>query len=532
MTEQRRPVRVALIEAGSPGLHIYSHVAMGRGLPILATVLADAGVEVRAFIEDVSGKDTVEWDYVAGADVVGFSAITCTLTRTAALIERARELNPSAVVVLGGPEPTCAPKRSLLAGADFVIKGEAEASLLRFVDAVARLGPSPSVAAGLAPLVRDIPGIAWLEGGEVRLGPPERQLRRGEVDGLPFMESSLVHGHEHQTTAVLWRSRGCPHRCAFCEVHEIWPRYVLRDEERSVEELMHLQAQGSDGVFLIDDNCAANKPSFKRFLRAAVERGYRLPITVQMRADAALDEKGRVDRELLGLLKQMGPFTVVCVGVESASDADLNTIGKHVSASTTAKALKAMRRYGLLVHGMLIAFANDAAETIARNGRYARKYVTSLQLLFETPLPGTVSTARHESEGRVIWRELEHLRFLDGMHVALWPETMTPAEMQRLVGREYRRFYSRARVAAAFVRGLVSRHRRLSPAMRAYLETLPGWRRLREWVWLHLQYQFAPWILLATGRRRVLESLRDADYLGYVTLLDGISRSKADAACR
>ncbi len=50
------PGRVALIEAGSPGLNIYTGVAMGRGIPILATVVRDAGYDVRAFIEDVSGQ--------------------------------------------------------------------------------------------------------------------------------------------------------------------------------------------------------------------------------------------------------------------------------------------------------------------------------------------------------------------------------------------------------------------------------------------------------------------------------------------
>ena len=88
-------LRIALIEAGSPGLNIYSDVAMGRGIPILATVVRDAGYDVRAFIEDVSGKDTTEWGWVRTASVVGFSAITCTMPRTAALIERARSENPA-----------------------------------------------------------------------------------------------------------------------------------------------------------------------------------------------------------------------------------------------------------------------------------------------------------------------------------------------------------------------------------------------------------------------------------------------------
>src|SRR5664280_1535950 len=100
-------LRVALIEAGSPGLNIYSHVAMGRGVPLLATVLRDAGYQVRAFVEDISGLGSVDWEFVSGADVIGFSAITCTLSRTAELVHEARRRNPSATIVLGGPEPTC-----------------------------------------------------------------------------------------------------------------------------------------------------------------------------------------------------------------------------------------------------------------------------------------------------------------------------------------------------------------------------------------------------------------------------------------
>lgn len=529
MTKPHRPAQVALIEAGSPGLNIYSHIAMGRGLPILATVLDEAGVKVRAFIEDVSGKDSIDWEYVSGADVVGFSAITCTLTRTAELVERAKRVNPNGIIVLGGPEPTCLPQRSLHAGADFVIKGEAEQSLLRFVDAVRRVKATATTRTDLIDEVRDIPGIAWLEDGSLRFGPPHRQLTRGEIDALPFIDGSLIHRHHNEVTAVIWRSRGCPHRCEFCEVHEIWPRHVLRDEDRSIEELMCLQAHDPEGVFLIDDNCAANKPSFKRFLRGALERGFNRPLTVQMRADAALDSTGKVDHELLRLLKEVAPYTVVCVGIESSSDEDLNQIGKRETAGATAKALKAMRRYGLLVHGMLIAFANDAADTIARNGAYARKHVSSLQLLFETPLPGTKRTAQHESAGRIIWRELDHLRFLDGMHIALWPEHMTPQEMHRLVVREYRRFYSRARLAGAFVAGLVFRHRRLSPAMRDRLATFRGWQRSKQWALMHVQYKFAPWGLLRIGRRRVLELLRDANHLEHLRLLESMTGPHARA---
>lgn len=501
--------RVTLIEAGSPGLNIYSHVAMGRGLPILATVLHQRGYPVSAFIEDISGKGSIDWDAVRSSSVIGFSSITCTLTRTAELIAEARRVNPEAVILLGGPEPTCAPERAFEAGADYVIRGEAEFSLPKFLEALSGRGQ-----------VWDVPGIVWKGADGVRFGPAAVQLTREEINALPLIDTSLVYGYPGHTTGTVWRSRGCPERCEFCEVHEMYPRYVLRDEDKSVAELVARQAEGK-GAFLVDDNSAANKPSFKRFLRKAIEQGYSRPLAVQLRADAVFDKDGLLDHELLRLLRDVAPVTMVCVGVESASDDDLEVIGKHQSAERMADALKAMKRYGLVVHGMMIAFANDAGDTLKRNGRYARKYVTSLQYLFEVPLPGTKRTAEHEAAGRIMWRELPDLKFLDGMHVALRPDRISAREMQEIVTRQYRRFYSRGRVAAAFLDGLFLRRRSLPASQRLRLRGMRGWRRVREWAWLHLQFKFAPWALLSIGRQRVMDFMRDPEYLAYLSQLDG-----------
>lgn len=505
--------RVALIEAGSPGLNIYSHVAMGRAVPLLATVLRDAGYDVRAFVEDIAGKDCIDWEWVASADVLGFSTITCTLTRTAELIAEAKRRAPAATVLLGGPEPTCAPARAFEAGADYVIRGEAEQTLPMFLEALAG-GPDDAA-------LRSIPGIVWREGDGLAEGPPPRQLNTEEVAALPLIDMSLVHEGYKRTTGIVWRARGCPERCSFCEVHEIWPRYVLREEQKSVEELLNNQAEGCNNTFLIDDNAAANKPSFKRFLQAAIDRGYAGSVAIQLRADAVLDAKGRLDRELLRLLREVAPMTMLCVGVESASDEDLDEIGKRITSDHMARGLAAMRRYGLLIHGMFIAFAGDTAETLRRNGRFARKYVTSLQYLFETPLPGTVSTAEHEAAGRVLFHEVPSLRFLDGMHVSLRPERMSARQMQEIVTAEYEKFYSRMRIVRAALAGALVRFRRLGEGHRRYLRGLPPLRRLRAWAWLHVQYKFAPVAVLVTGRRRVLAFLRDPEYSAYLASLEG-----------
>jgi radical SAM superfamily enzyme YgiQ (UPF0313 family) len=302
-------------------------------------------------------------------------------------------------------------------------------------------------------------------------------------------------------------------------VCRIWPRYTVRSNDRTLAELVAAQNGGFGTAFLIDDNAAADKRAFKDLLRSAADSGFARTLVTQLRADSIFTSEGRIDRELLRLLKRAAAVTIVCVGVESASDEDLDRIHKKTDATRMARALKAMRRQGLLVHGMFIAFAEDTAEALRRNGDFARRHVSSLQYLFETPLPGTTRTAEHEANGALLFRDIDGLRFFDGMHVSLRPANMTAAQMQAHVEEAYRRFYSAPRIAAAALRGTFGRFRRLGTAQLEQLARLPLRERIKSWAWLHVQYKFAPTGLLAEGRRRIRDFMRDPDYLTYLEVL-------------
>jgi hypothetical protein len=105
------------------------------------------------------------------------------------------------------------------------------------------------------------------------------------------------------------------------------------------------------------------------------------------------------------------------------------------------------------------------------------------------------------------------------MHVVLRPLQMAPAEMQALVAREYRRFYSRRRTVAAALKGTFFRYRRLSEAQRAFLERLRLRDRLKWWTRFHVEYKYAPTSFLAIGRRRIREFMADQEYQAYTARL-------------
>jgi len=307
-------------------------------------------------------------------------------------------------------------------------------------------------------------------------------------------------------------------------VCEIYPRCVRRSDERTLEELMAAQDRGYDTAFLIDDNAAANKPAFMEFLRRTASSGYHRALVTQLRADSIFGKGGRIDREFLKLLKKAAAVTVVCVGVESANDEDLEAVHKQVDSRRMAKALKAMKRAGIIVHGMFIALTDDTREAVKRNGDYARKYVTSLQYLFETPLPGTKRTREHEAAGNMLFERLEDLSLYDGMHCVLRPLKMRAADMQRLVEREYRRFYSVRRIVGAAVEGALLRFRTLTDGQRAVLRQLPVSRRVAQWLRFHAEYKFAPVAFLAIGRKRVYDILKDPGYAAFVSRLQDVQR--------
>ena len=121
--------RVSFIEAGSPGLHIFSKFPIPRlGAVLLPTILRERGYEVKAFIEDVSEPD---WSFIESSNLVCISTITSTAIRAYRMAKRLKALDIP--VIIGGTHPTFLPDEAL-EYADFVIRGEGEHSLVELVE--------------------------------------------------------------------------------------------------------------------------------------------------------------------------------------------------------------------------------------------------------------------------------------------------------------------------------------------------------------------------------------------------------------
>ena len=121
--------RIVFIEPKAPNLHIFSMFALPRlGLFILGTMMENRGWDVSLFIEETG---EIDFQKLQDVDIVGISTITSTATRAYAIADKIREMGIT--VIMGGPHVTFLSDEALC-HSDFVVSGEGEIPLMKFID--------------------------------------------------------------------------------------------------------------------------------------------------------------------------------------------------------------------------------------------------------------------------------------------------------------------------------------------------------------------------------------------------------------
>lgn len=433
-TPQRKRSLV-MLEPQAPGHHIYSRMRLPRlGAVLLATLARDRGWAADVFVEDVA---PVDWRAVLRADLVGISTITGTAARAYAMADalRARGIP----VIMGGPHVTFRADEAL-EHADFVLRGEAEVTFPRFLDAFGRGQP-----------VTDVPGLSRLDdaGRPVHNPPPETPV---ELDDLPAPDFGLIHGwgtaHGLGAEPIIpvQATRGCPFGCTFCSVIGMFGRRLrARSRDHVLAELERWRGQGVH-AFFYDDNFTANRTAAKRLLRAIDDSpGLLKSWSSQVRTDCAGDP------DLLGLMARTH-CSHVFIGFESVNPRVLRDTRKQQDVAGMKEAVRRFIRAGVDVHGMFVfGFDGDTPEMMQATVDFAiSSGIWSAQFLILTPFPGTPLYDGWVREGRI---HLTDYSFYDAHHVVFEPRGVSALQLQMAQIQAHDRFYSRARMA----RGLFSR---------------------------------------------------------------------------
>jgi anaerobic magnesium-protoporphyrin IX monomethyl ester cyclase len=296
-----------------------------------------------------------------------------------------------AVVIAHGSDATDQAEAYLNNGVDFVLRGEAEQTLVDLCS---------SILAGHTRL--DIPGLVYLDDAGDLIQSAIRTPKNATWNTLPRPARELIDlepyraawtsAHGLFSTNVV-ASRGCPYRCNWCakpisgNKFQIRPANLVAAEIRELKEMYCVQH-----IWFGDDVFALNHHWVQDFADEIEAMHCALPFKIQSRADL-------MTQATVAALKRAG-CVEVWMGVESGSQKVLNAMDKGLSVSDVVTARSRLADEGIracyfLQFGYPGETWEDIQQTVAlvRNTR-----PDDIGVSISYPLPGTLFYERVQEQ--------------------------------------------------------------------------------------------------------------------------------------
>jgi radical SAM superfamily enzyme YgiQ (UPF0313 family) len=389
-------------------------------LPYVAAVTPPE-VEVRIVDE---AYEKINFD--EKVDLVGITAQTPVAPRAYQIAEEFRK--KGVVVVMGGVHASVLPEEALR-HVDAVVIGEAESTWPQLLD-------------------------------DFRQGRLQKIYRSNgwvEEDTIPLPRRELLNHRLYLPLKLLETTRGCPHRCDFCQVSRFFGnRYRTRPLSEVARELKTMFGPGPVMplwakrllsaiskdlpyflkrrlLYIIDNNVVSDKKFAIELL--SVLKDYDLlwwghaPISI---AD---------DDDLLRLFAESGCIAVN-IGFESLSLTNLRRMKKGFNKpSKYGEAIRKIHGYGMGIMGtFIVGLDADDPGVFQRTIDFIMENQLDWALAFiMTPYPGTESFDRLEKEGRIMHMDWERY---DSLNAVYQPLLMSAEELERGMRRMWEEIFS------------------------------------------------------------------------------------------
>jgi len=429
-------VKILFINPDFEGPYRASSIFMPPiGMLYVATVVRDTGRhEVRLVDEAVDGL--VSESDLEEADLVAVTCLSAQFQRALGIVRQARQLGK--IVVMGGPHPTFQTREILSKGCvDYIVRGEGE-------QVFSELAASLEESGGKADPSK-ILGLSWRDGqGNVQDNPPRAILE--DIDTLPIPDRELLNIEAYKATKLekvhtattLVTSRGCPYNCSFCiSTRMTGRRWRPRSVDSIVQEIELLRDRyGFQGIFFVDDNLSASIPRLERLCRAMIERRVGMRWWAMSRADTVVKNE-----KLMALMARSGCGTIF-MGLESSSDAVLDSYGKESSVAIGAQAVRILHKHGIRSQtSFILGSPDEKVRDMRRTIDYAKRLNPKVgQFSLLTPFPG--AALWDELQGRILTKDWS---LYDCTHAVYRSDNASAATRERMWKRAYREFYIRPR---------------------------------------------------------------------------------------
>ena len=241
-------------------------------------------------------------------------------------------------IILGGPEVRNHKEKFLAYGADIIVFGEGEDTMLDLVKAWS---------SGVEPNLHNMQGIAFKDKEGIII-MPDRVLIR-DINQLAFPNRKKInlqlyfdawkqkHGFSMVNVNTM---RGCPYSCKWCSRAVYGGSYRRRSAALVVDEIQWLQQNYQfDMIWFVDDVFTINHKWLNEFAAEIEKRKVAVSYEIITRSD-------RVNEEVLQLLKQSGCFRV-WIGAESGSQKVIDAMDRRVKVEQVRETIKMVKAYGM-----------------------------------------------------------------------------------------------------------------------------------------------------------------------------------------
>lgn len=398
-------MRVLLASPESEVWTSRKHIPLGLGY--LAAVLRENGHQVGLYdaaIEDEPLETVVR----RGAyELLAISAVTPLIVDAWTMAKEGQRLGMT--TVLGGPHLTLMPEESIgpeHPEVDYVIKGEAEESVIEFVDALEGRGT-----------LETVHGLYWRRNGEMVVNAPARLVP--DLDTIPYPAHDLykigryanlqplTDGLDKKARAyTIMTSRGCPYKCTYCSKPITGNTWRPRSVENVIGEWRWLVRDlRATEIGLTDDIWNLKLDRAKALCRAIIAEGLNTVPWVTVHGMKV----NHTDPELFQLMKAAG-CKRVGFGVESGDPHILrDVVKKGQTVDMVRNAFRWARDAGLQTMGFFIfGMPEENEESMEKTIRLALELDPDLaNFMLATPYPGTEMYDVIKEHGNIFANEWE-----------------------------------------------------------------------------------------------------------------------------
>jgi anaerobic magnesium-protoporphyrin IX monomethyl ester cyclase len=311
------------------------------GILYLSAYLNQHGIQNKIFDTTFSSKEKLKKfllkekpDYIA----IYINLMTkLNVLEIISFIKSRNELH-SSKIILGGPEVRYNADDLLKHGADCVVIGEGENTLLELITTLDTKKIED---------LYKVNGIGYMN-FDGAVFTPERSLI-SKLDDLPFPNREGINIKDYQKA---WKERhkqdavsvstmrGCPYTCRWCSRAVYGLSYRRRSPKKVVEELRSIKENyNPDSIWFVDDVFTVSHIWLNEFNEELKKQNVKINYECITRSD-------RMNEEVLRLMKESGCFRV-WIGAESGSQRVIDAMDRRINVSQMREMIKLTKKKGI-----------------------------------------------------------------------------------------------------------------------------------------------------------------------------------------